>query len=253
MHFETTAALFDELEKVAYGPKDISKILRLSKRRLIHAPVRSELGQAGPTAFPTGAIREVMASGRRAARMSKDTELYPQITKELGQQANIYKQVGNRVFVPRGGKGGMGHIGRVVPDVKKIPMTGKQRRAAESVVRGHEMDELLVGRRKGGLQSAMAEHGHMSPDVILRERNRVVTMPKDMQPVRDAFQTLRKSGPRGGEAGLLERATRNTHPSGRVLRPGIQFGSGQRLSRHARKRVSALMEAQGVKERGVFG
>jgi hypothetical protein len=111
----------------------------------------------------------------------------------------------------------------------------------ESVLAGHEFDELLLARyAKAGVPNPIAAFEHTNPRVVLREHARLATLPQGTaESVRKIFQAMRDKGSSGmGEADLLERATRGVGG-----RPGITYGAeGTRLSRHAQKRVSHRMQ-----------
>ena len=105
-------------------------------------------------------------------------------------------------------------------------MTGEQRMMFNSIIRGHEMDELLTQP-----SAIMRRRGHKSPRVILREHNRRVTLPEGDKIVSDAMTPLR-----GAESVDFAK----------YLPEGL--GQGERVSRHAQKRISELMEKDFVDE-----
>ena len=243
MDRRTLIAFHEELVKLAYGPRDIDRILRLSKQNIFKAPTRSIFGK--PALIPKGELESKERTFRYFAKiLADDPEEVAKMTRWANEAAAQAKILSGKLLMPRDGGGSVGYIRRVAPAVKDIKLTGPQRKATESIVRGHEMDERALTKVKG---SVMGDFHHRSPEVILRERNRILTLPGGNEPVRDFFQAMRTAIKRKGdsEAGLLERATKG------VSGKGIQYGEGRRLSRHARKRVTRLMEEQGLKERAL--
>lgn len=105
------------------------------------------------------------------------------------------------------------HVGRMSPT---------ERRTLDGVIKGHELDENVVSRRASFLPL-----GHNSPDVLLREHNRVTTLPADHANAKGVMQTMR--GHMGEEGDVLKAY-------------GVNYGDSPRLSRHARKRITGLIE-----------
>jgi hypothetical protein len=106
-----------------------------------------------------------------------------------------------------------------------LPLTPQENIMVESITKGHELDELAAsyGNTPYYLNKHWHEYwSHASPDVILKEHNRLVTLPEHLKqgPLK-LFQELR-SGPLG-EANALSNY--------------IDYGNSPRLSRHARKRI----------------
>lgn len=111
-------------------------------------------------------------------------------------------------------------------------LTGPQRRAFNALVHAHELDEAaaMTGRKS---RLAFGNMGHASPEVILKEHNRIVTLPEHLRPAGQALATIRKPVPRapvpfGG-------------PEGRALEGLVDIGRSARLSRHARKHITNLV------------
>lgn len=104
-------------------------------------------------------------------------------------------------------------------------MSGPQKKMMEAVVKGHELAETQV--RPG---ASMLDFGHASPDVLLREHNMVSTLPTEYGPVRDAMKAMRQHGGWNTESDLLQSY-------------GVRYGESPRLSRHARKHVTNMIEA----------
>lgn len=110
---------------------------------------------------------------------------------------------------------------RVIPAIQKNP---EQRQMFNSIGLGHELDELGVK-----ISPSFIEQGHASPDVILREHNRLTTMPSEYKPTSDAFNSMRYHGK---EERLINK----------VL-PQYEHGRSPRLSRHARKHVTQSLDS----------
>jgi hypothetical protein len=102
------------------------------------------------------------------------------------------------------------------------PQRGADHKMIESILRGHEWDEL--GAKP---MTAFRGMGHMSPDVILREHNRVATLPKEY-----------------GAAGSFMKDLRAGREAISLGDYGVDYGNSPRLSRHARKRITEGLERQ---------
>lgn len=111
---------------------------------------------------------------------------------------------------------------RMLGNAPPPAMTGPQHKMLEAVLKGHELAEVRAPVGHTSMRSA----GHMSPEVILQEHNMITTLPPEFAPVKETMQAFR----RGGVEDLL------------LARQGITYGEGQRLSRHARKRITQAME-----------
>jgi hypothetical protein len=106
-------------------------------------------------------------------------------------------------------------------------LTPEQARMSYAINVGHELDEL-------GAQPQRSFHGtfgHYSPDVVLREHNRLVTLPPGNDAVVDIQKKLREKR------------------EAVALKPWLEFGQGERLSRHARRRITEQLEAAANKAR----
>ena len=117
---------------------------------------------------------------------------------------------------------------------KITSMDGKNRRMLDAVVKGHELDEIVVPGNRNTLMDGSGMN-HRSPDVILREHNRIMTLPEGYDKVKDTMTNLRSNI--GREADYLANATDSSY-SGK----GFEYGQSPRLSRHARKRITQLWE-----------
>lgn len=74
-------------------------------------------------------------------------------------------------------------------DMNTKNWTAQQRRTLENIVKDHELNETRVRPER-----AMKKFRHVSPEVILREHNRVVGLGDDMKPVGDVLRAMRVTG-----------------------------------------------------------
>jgi len=212
----SSAAFFDELEKIAYSFKDMRKVLSLSAKKTMKLPPEDLL--IGPAALPrTIDLKEVhnklVGAGLGEHQISSVDQLQ---RNSLG-----------KMQMPRNTGGVVGYLrGMGLPT--PAHMSGQQHVAVESLLRGHELDELQIGGRKLN-KPYMAAATHTSPDVYLREHNRVVTSPPEVQ---DALRTV--MGPF---------RTYENHAM-KSVSPNLTFGQGPRLSRHARKHLTESLTAK---------
>lgn len=224
------AAFFDELEKISYDWRAIKRVSRLAKARTVKTP-------PGRTSLPVAVVSMPGAMAKKTVTMSRETARKGQISQEAAEASRrLAEQLKGKMVVPK--KVG-GFVGTLKDTPFDRPMSGKARRALESVGAGHELDELVLGARKMDMP-LVSRFGHVSPDVLLRERNRLLTMPRGTK--RAAKGVLGKLRKATGEEDLLERATRG------VSGKGLGFTKGLRLSRHARRRVSKRMSALNVQD-----
>jgi len=213
------ASFFDELEKIAYSLADMRKVLQLSAKKAIRLPRR--LIPMGPVALPAGATGAQRAAATASAAAG---HISPQ---QLAATQKLLGETSGKMLVPKKSGGVVGWVKSMGVPEEAVPK-GKARMAAESLLRGHELDELALGARKVNLPY-LHKATHVSPDVILRERNRLVTMPESVRgDVADLIAPLRGLS----EAPILEKATRT------VSGQGLPYAGGPRLSRHARKKIS---------------
>ena len=122
---------------------------------------------------------------------------------------------------------GSPELGRVLKS-----LSPEDKKLFEQLGLAHEMAERhFTGVPSGeALAKAMESTGiGHAPGVIPVEHNILSTLPTEHSPVREAQKLLRQDDP---AIQAFERAT-----GGR-----IPFGSGQRLSRHARRRITELMQ-----------
>jgi hypothetical protein len=111
-------------------------------------------------------------------------------------------------------------------------MTPQQRILHNAAVMRHEMAEQAIrGPKTKQMTPFRIMTGHMGAEAPLTDVNVLATLPKGSRAVRETMQAYRPL-----ESELLEEATRGV--GGRA---GLEFGT-QRLSRHAKKKVSRRME-----------
>lgn len=120
------------------------------------------------------------------------------------------------------------HFKEVMPGFKVKSMNPVNREATNRIARLHEGMELRVGKKLKNKAPKMF-HGHLSPEVVLRESNIMATLPKELKQTRQTFVKLR------GASGEI-RALRDVIPD-------FKYGK-ERLSRHQIKNLTRIMEKQ---------
>ena len=221
------AGIRSTMAKIAFGMDDAGKVLKNFKKKQIPAGYvkRSRtLGALGTGNVPGGYV----ALSKNAPA---DTWISPKLREEAIEAIHPNWPKGRPGAPVRGdstrflSSAGMGRAFGKTP-------SGANRKMTDAIVKGHELDELSTRR-----VSSFREHGHVSPDVILKEHNRITTMPEEFSAVRDGFKDLR--------------LTRESAHLNSVV-PGFEYGSSPRLSRHARRRITDLVEKRdGVSDRGM--
>lgn len=219
----------DELVKIAFGPKQADKVLSLVKR--VQLPKASRRVVPGLSGTPQAS--KFMKSVDRTTRPYG--EIGPAIAdltkKEFAKTPGLHAAAKGKKIFP----GSTGHIGKALEEsdmgqalkyvsgpAPRVPAS--QQKMFHAVMKGHELDEATVPARLGA-----GHFGHRSPDVIFREHNRLATLPKGNEAVVSSMKHYR--GQREGSY---------------LFPKGIEYGSGPRLSRHARKRLTALAEQKTV-------
>lgn len=236
-------------EKRAFSLQDAMKVLRLAKaKQLPKASQRLVYGLGLPPSLLSATPRRFGAATRAHHRLLGSAspgirELRHQIREDpltrLGLKAGPViiptksggdtKRLFRKVLEPSGDtKRWLQKTLGVDAEAGRLPLTPSENRMLEGVLKGHELDEL--GARPS---ASFLPFGHRSPDVILREHNRVVTLPSAYGGVRRIMDLVRNFA--GAEAGVLRRATGGK----------FDYGSSPRLSRHARRRIVALVERLG--------
>jgi hypothetical protein len=185
------------LVKLGFGPEDANRVLSLAKAK--------QLPKASARVVPQlAAVR-----GLRQKQIDHVTNMQTQHSPVGGQATS---NMSGHIFPGQGSLGNQ--MGQAAPAFRSIPAS--QQKMFHAVAKGHELDELSVRPSPGALV-----YGHLSPDVILREHNRIVTLPPGNEQISAAFRDLRKT-----REGLD------------FMPDGMQYGQGERLSRHARKRIT---------------
>ncbi len=219
------------LEKLAYGPEDIGRVMGAASRRKLRAPPVVVASGAPASAYygPPAAQDRKMRRAAAAARASEVPLIEaapPTVPPEVRAQFAGYDKPGI-MLAP--GKYGELPMLEFMYNRSSGRLDKANRRALSSIIRGHELDELGAAKRSPSLVTAGV--GHAAPDVIFREHNRVATLPPELRPAGDVLRTMRRST---GEGDLL------------LGRFGITYGEG-RISRHARRRLQESLERKGVR------
>lgn len=219
------------LEKLAYGPADMGRVLGVAKKYRIRPPV--DIGPAGAWIPPPHA-KKMLATAQRHAEAAAPHVINPPAPVSTAQQA---MEATMAPFTSPGIAITPGSKPTKYPETYPVeflfpssaPLDKANRRALSSIIRGHEVDEIAAVRRRPSLVTTGA--GHFSPDVILREHNRVVTLPPGFE---GAAEVIRKA-----RSGLEDPLI--------LGRFGMEYGKSPRLSRHARRRMVEALERKGVR------
>jgi len=107
----------------------------------------------------------------------------------------------------------------------------KDRKVLNSIIQGHEMDEITAIPKK--VFWDRRGMNHLSPEVVLKEHNKTTTLSNKHIKVKEYMNTLRKPTYVIGEQDLI-----------REVYPGYEHGKSQRISRHLRKKITARLEAK---------
>ena len=225
---KTSSATFPRyilgVEKLAFGPEDQAKVLSLAKKRQFSKGVTRAVREKNPKAIRGLQIlntpQEIM--DRNKSTLSGIPN-YPPPSKGKIQNALDSSGMG---FMGRMNRGGIiGSVKNALELAKSIDgvsvpkFTPEQHKTLHSVFKGHELDELTTKPALG-----TAQFGHVSPDVIFKEHNRLVTLPEGNEEVKDFMKSIRNQ--KNGEHSLF--------PSGMI------YGKSPRMSRHARRRLTEL-------------
>lgn len=213
--------------KCAYSLSDANKVLGVAKKlQLPKASGRIMPNLSGGPALGQ-LVKETSNVFSKVPEMGKIVNKADAIkTMQEGPLPGLFKQ-GPRILpgagsVPRQMQQAVAGAG--LPALPQVP--AQQQKFLHSIVKGHELDEATVPGRMGAQQ-----FGHRSPDVIYREHNRVVTAPKGTE-----------------ETQNLMRAARSSREGAALFPKGMEYGQGQRLSRHARRRLTDMHEARAIAE-----
>ena len=146
------------------------------------------------------------------------------VPTSTAQRFSRLKSFENRIVTPKGLNAINTFQDAGIHMPKKI--SGKSKELLNKVVLNHEANEI---RSKAMSDSYLNRWGHVSPKVILREHNIVSQLSGEgSKPVRDIMHTLRK----GKEGAEIHKAIPNL---------GYQHGKSERLSRHAIRRITDIV------------
>lgn len=264
--FPSIDAFYDELSKIAFDLQQAKKVLQIAKAKQLpkasHRMVGrvmgelggasglvNEAGKSGLTAIPAGrsarrATNKMLKPVTQAASGTQFEEpLRQQTQTQLGMQDAFNRNLrGKSSIVP-----GYASPQKQFADMERMSgspkemlgllapkgMTPEQHQMFGAVAKGHELDELAA---KPSL-SAMGEGHrkglrHRNMDVIMKEHNRLVTLPKGFDPVRVGFRNLRDVGREGVDI--------------KKVFPNFQYGQSPRLSRHAQRRMSEVLNRRNL-------
>jgi len=244
MNTQQLVSFCDELEKISYDLAaakkvlQVAKPLKLPKRSISQIAGGAAAASGSPIAGLTNAKQSPLSVHLMEAAQNKAVSDLPQHIQVGAREQLAPIQATNRNMVqklntalPQGAilrgpvpaQQGINqafreHLG-AAPGKLQSP---QQHQMLNSILEGHELDEIKV---RSGLGTM--EFGHRSPEVLLREHNRVATLPAEYAPVRQYMQNVRAPA----EAPALQNV-------------GIQYGQGPRVSRHARRHLTDIMNAR---------
>jgi hypothetical protein len=236
-------AFVDELEKISFGLPDARKVLQATKGQFLKPPVASSPAMGGYAFIPTAA-----SAKRELTGFARKADVPHEALSSIMPQQDL--ALGGHLVAPRRGDAARflaAHHGNTAKGLRGVEemfsdepalmkqlvasrtqaeatqatfagMSPEHRQVLEGVIRGHEQAERQVRPAFG-----MAQFGHRSPDVILREQNAIATLPVD-HPVRTGMTATRQ----GRETEVLKNV-------------GVSYGE-QRFSRHARKHLTNMIE-----------
>lgn len=212
--------------KIALDENSINQILRVAKSKqlkVLNQPSHHHVTILDP--------KRAIADAAHVERVIPELKGIADNTRRDLNATQSYTRGKTTIFVPK--QSDAKTIMRTIPnarvqsDLNKI-RTPQHRKLLETIMKGHELAETQV-------KSVPYMRGfmHRSPDVILREHNMLTTLPHGGAPVRNLFRNMRKPF----EARAFKEAI-----------PQFTYGKGQRLSRHARRRMTDLYAAHAEKE-----
>jgi len=243
-----------DVEKVAFGPAEAKRVLQIAKGRVIKVPRLRQTATRAAQEMMEGRMPKGLTFAEQALMQGGGAPMavHPSAASKLRQVVSSgavaegavppsmiqgAERLRGRILTAKGGDATLRvRQHPMVGDVVQGPisqMTPEQRMMHNAVIKRHEMAELGINKKFRGPEPFGMGTGHMGAEAPLTDHTVLATLPKGNEPIREAVQ-----GYRGTEANLLERATRGVGG-----RPGMEFGAeGQRLTRHARKRVGRRME-----------
>lgn len=217
-----------ETEKLAFGEQEAMRVAGLAKKLQFPKAVSRISG------MPLGGLRpkKTLIADYKGTTKALVGPVHPRFQATFNHNLDS----DTRAFVEQQGGNLVGHSPRIIQGpsfmrgIRRLSAQSKspfvpepvrdpaQNRVLQGIFKGHELDEA-----KGRLRAGAKQFGHNSPDVILREHNRVTTLPPEFEPARRYMRDLRL----GREADLMPK--------------GIPYGRGPRLSRHARRRLTDMI------------
>ena len=223
-------------DKLAYGPVEARKVLDIAKSRMLPKGLGRQQLERGVVAGGQAASPQDLAKADKAVGMRV---MWPQ---QHGETAALIRQsIPEELAVPSMRANDAMNAGTPVSGILQPESTTKamgrhgltkgldpaNKQMVESITKGHELDELQV-RPAFGVQG----FGHRSPDVLLREHNRITTLPEEFRPAGDVYRALR--GNMTPEKGALDEFLKDY---------GFSYGESPRVSRHMRKHLTNAYSA----------
>jgi hypothetical protein len=220
----TMSAFVDELMKIAFNEADAQRTLNAAKRFGVVKRVNNY--------FASPAVSDVAPLVRSVSKRLSSVGAPEEMVQLLGSEANaslreapVIHQTKRIINAPPRGDA-ISFLRSEMPEIgshssaRQVAQNPGQRKMLDAIIKGHEVDEQGAKRGLG-----MNAFGHANLDVILREHNRVTTLPQEHAPVGEVMKRMRT----GNES--------------EVLKPyGIDYGKSPRLSRHARRHISNDLE-----------
>jgi hypothetical protein len=201
-------------EKLGFGLRDARQLLKATKDKIVR------FQRDVVTGDPEGYFMRPLwgASEKRVPRIvaPRRGDVSRLDIKEMPEEAKVLlRDRGYRIYPTD-----------ALRDLRA--MQPKERLMREAMSRGHELDELMLSRSGAPSSSFHTLFSHADPRVLLREHNRLTTLPAAYKRVGRVGKDIRASL---GEAQELEK-----------LIPGFRFGESPRLSRHAQRRLAPKIE-----------
>jgi hypothetical protein len=204
------AAYIDELQKIAVGMEGMRMNNAALKPMILRTHSNDDMG-----AVSSKNLKEHY------------NNLYGDQKNEVKNMLSTVKRFNKKGLIVSPNGGGFGSINRTLNksnsplstpgmDAKNLEMTNRMTLA-------HEGRELKPYKK-------VNYFSHQSPSVVLGDHNVISTLPKEYNPSKTHNINMRQST---GEVKNLNR-----------LLPGFKYGESPRLSRHAIKRMSSIIEAK---------
>lgn len=231
-------SFYAEMQKLSFDPEAASRVLRLAKAKTLGKSVDRAIHREGFPGIAGLSSKASLKNDRKRVGRFAGSLTNPDVRSVIAAQAEGTRSVPGVVgaALKRNPKGTFIRGGDATTLMRQHvpsrvtnavgPLSPEHRKMVNAITAGHELDEM--GGRHSGF--AMTHVGHRSPAVILREHNRVATLPSEHAPVRAFLQGVRNQG------AAAEGAILKAH--------GVEYGApGTRLSRHKIKALSEQMNA----------